>query len=116
MEIKEKVLTVKLPGESHRRLKVLASSEGLSIKGFLMSLVNDIYTRKFKNEDKEWNKFIKAHDNAPEEEPAPEDIEAIKRGKQEYARGEYQDFDEMVKELDNESNSDEIGKERLKKT
>ncbi|HPZ07232.1 MAG TPA: hypothetical protein PL110_03910 [Candidatus Eremiobacteraeota bacterium] len=37
-EIKEKVLTVKLPGESHRRLKVLASSEGLSIKSFLMNI------------------------------------------------------------------------------
>ncbi len=45
--MKEKVLTLRLEPEVHRRLKVLASEEGLSMKAYITKIVNENYENKF---------------------------------------------------------------------
>jgi hypothetical protein len=60
MDIKEKFLTVKIPQETHRRLKVVASSEGMSIKSFLMDMVDKSYNKLFNWEADKDEKGIKS--------------------------------------------------------
>jgi len=103
----EKLINLKVNKDFHYKLKLQALKESTTMQSLIMDVMGKYIAQK--NEDKDWDNFIKAHDNAPEEPPAPEDLEAIERGRLEYERGEYQDFDEVVKELDNESNSNEVG-------
>ena len=103
----EGIINVKVPKALRYEIKMQALKEQTTMQSLILKIIKDYC--KVRQEDKEWDNFIKAHDNAPKEDPTPEDIEAIERGRQEYARGEYQDFDEVMKELDNVGNSNEVG-------
>ncbi|HPZ08369.1 MAG TPA: hypothetical protein PL110_09660 [Candidatus Eremiobacteraeota bacterium] len=102
----EGIINLKIPKALKYKIKRQALKEQTTMQSLILKIIKDYCKGE---EDKEWDNFIKAHDNAPKEDPTPEDIDAIERGRQEYARGEYQDFDEVIKELDDEGNSNEIG-------
>jgi len=85
-----------LTDEEHRTLKAKSALQGVTMQEYIVTLICG------KKEDKEWDNFIKAHDNAPEEDPTPEDIEAIERGRKEIEAGEVQDFEEAIREIENE--------------
>jgi hypothetical protein len=96
---KGKKFNLFLTEEEHRKVKVKSALQGVTMQEYIVNLICD----NDKDEDDEWNNFIKAHDNAPEEEPTPEDIEAIERGRREIEAGEVQDFEDAIREIENES-------------
>jgi hypothetical protein len=93
-------LTIKVDKQFKYELKGQAAKEMTTMQDLIIKVLKD-YCRK-REEDKEWNNFIKAHDNAPEEDPTPGDIEAIERGRREIEAGEVQDFEDAIKEIENE--------------
>ncbi|HPZ08651.1 MAG TPA: hypothetical protein PL110_11095 [Candidatus Eremiobacteraeota bacterium] len=102
--IKEKILNVKLPVELHKELKIQSAVREQSIKDMVQQAIREFLQKiKGEEEDKDFNNFMKAWENAEEEEPEPGDIEAIERGRREIANGEVEDFEEVFKEFENES-------------
>lgn len=47
---KEKILTLKLHPETHRKMKVIASIKNISIKKYLTELIDNIYQEVLSNE------------------------------------------------------------------
>jgi len=74
-----KTLTLKLTDEEHRNLKVLSAMKGLSIKAFLMELVN----REFRNNG--WPNLVKAVKSS-DEDTDEIDMEVIEKAKMELNR------------------------------
>jgi len=97
-KIKDKVLTLRLTLEEHKNLKVLSALKGMSIKSFILSLV------KRNQEDLEFASFLENHNNAlyDEEEITEEEIKRSEIADREIAAGEFEDLEEVIKELENE--------------
>lgn len=96
-----KSLTLKVPEELHNNFKIIAVREKTTMTGLILNFMKD-YCRRV--EEDKISIEIFSYD-----ELSPEEKKKIDRGREEFAKGEYQDFDDMVKELEDESNCNEIG-------
>ncbi|MEQ8169371.1 MAG: hypothetical protein ABRQ38_10775 [Candidatus Eremiobacterota bacterium] len=97
--LEEKVLNIKIPKTLHRSLKIRSASSGLTLKDITIKALTEYLKKAVNLIDEE----LIIEPVTDEDEPI------IERARQEYARGEYQEFDEMIRELENESNSNEVG-------
>jgi hypothetical protein len=96
VKVNEGIINLKVPGELKSKIKMQALKEQTTMQNLILRIIKDYYQRK---ED-----FIEIEAYSYEE-LTPEEKILIERGRQEFARGEYQEFDDMVREIDNESNS-----------
>jgi len=106
MAVKEQVRRGKkfnlfLTEEEHRKVKVKSALKGITMQEYIVSLI----CNSDKDEDEEWNNLMKSIENAPEEEPDEIDLHIMERAKIEKARGEIEDYDDDLKELDNEGSN-----------
>ncbi len=106
MAVKEQVRRGKkfnlfLTEEEHRKVKAKSALKGITMQEYIVSLI----CNSDKDEDEEWNNLMKSIENAPEEEPDEIDLQIIERAKIEKARGEIEDYDDDLKELDNEGSN-----------
>jgi hypothetical protein len=80
----EKYLTLRLTQEEHKTLKVKSALRGLSIKKYILNLVN--------NDEEEL-----IIETVNEDELTAEEREAIEEGRRDIAEGRYMSFDEYMK-------------------
>jgi hypothetical protein len=101
-----KVLNVRISSALHKELKIQSALMEQNIKDLVEQAIKD-FLQKVKNteEDKKWNNFIRVHDKAEKEEPSPEDIEAIDRGRKEIENGEVEDFEVKAKNMSGTENN-----------
>ncbi len=98
---REKKFNLFLTEEEHRKVKAKSALKGITMQEYIVSLI----CNSDKDEDEEWNNLMKSIENAPEEEPDEIDLQIIERAKIEKARGEIEDYDDDLKELDNEGSN-----------
>jgi predicted DNA-binding protein len=81
-EVKEK--TLKLSTESHRKLKILSSDKGLSIKSYLNNLIHRLYEE------------YQGIDTLP---LSHEEMEAVRLSDEDIKAGRVQTLEEVIQEL-----------------
>ena len=96
---KGKKFNLFLTEEEHRKVKAKSALQGVTMQDYIVNLICGNY----KDEDDEWNNLIKSLENAPEEESDEIDLQIMERAKIEKARGEIEDYEDDLKELDDES-------------
>jgi len=98
-----KTLSFKISEEEHKSFKNFAIREGKTFKDFFLFLLKNY--QQPQGEDKDWNNFMKSWESAEIEEPDELDIEISKRAKKEIAKGEVEDYEDVMRELDLEDES-----------
>lgn len=102
--MKEKMLNVKLPLELHKELKIQSIKREQSLKVMVEKALRD-FLKKLQSEeqDEDWDRLMKSIEVAPEEEPDEIDLKIMERAKWEKERGEIEDYEDDLKELEDES-------------